>query len=74
MTPYKGIVRIVCLDKACKYSLLQPAAGCIHCERARLEILDLEGKILAERKNVALKNIHSSQAKKFDIKPGTYSE
>ena len=48
MTPYKGIVRITCRDKTCKNKLTQPVAECVNCDRARLEILDLDGMIVAQ--------------------------
>ena len=47
MTPYKGIVRIFCKDKKCKDKLIEPAADCMNCDRARVEVLDLEETILA---------------------------
>lgn len=52
MTPYKGIIRISCNKKAsgCDKKLLRPEASCINCNRGKVEILDLEGKVIAERK------------------------
>lgn len=47
MTPYKGILKISCKDKKCSKKLIQPVADCVNCERAKIEILDLEETILA---------------------------
>ena len=63
MTPYKGIVRITCRDKTCKNKLTQPVAECVNCDRAKVEILDLENKVIA----------HSSKLKAHSKEQGAKS-
>ena len=49
MKPYKGIIRITCKPGTCGQAgkLKEPAAECINCEAAKVEVLDLEGKATA---------------------------
>jgi len=50
MNPYKGVIKIICTKKTpCRVVTgkdVQP--GCISCNYAVCEVLDLDGKVLAE--------------------------
>ena len=75
MTPYKGIIKISCADTTCRDKLTQPAAGC--CDRAHLEILDLENKVIAESSKLKAQSSKPKTTTKKSLKgpkvdkPGT---
>jgi len=50
MTPYKGIVRISCTKKkhGCLQKLQNVEPGCMACASGLTEILDLEGRVVAQ--------------------------
>lgn len=49
MKPYRGIVRISCAGGICDKKLVRPEAGCVNCDAASIEILDLDGKVVAKK-------------------------
>lgn len=65
MTPYRGIVQITCKATQCIAGpkLQEPAAGCVNCASAKVEILDLEDKVIETRKAKPAKQRKSTKTK-----------
>ena len=73
MTPYKGIIQIICKKKkGCLKNLkvtdVQP--GCMDCPEAVTRILDLDGKVIYEYPSTSLRALSVSKGRSPVIKTG----
>lgn len=57
MKPYKGIVRITCINKICKQKHKEPVADCINCEDAFIDIMDFEDKIISKKTRKKIESV-----------------
>ena len=78
VTPYKGIIRILCIREACSKNNIQADASvdCYGCASAQIEVLDLNDEVICclgpatgeEKKAIAGDTLAEGSDGKPDIK------